>query len=28
MLKDANGNALAIAPDFSSYYTNAYAGAQ
>ena len=25
MLKDANGNAPATAPDFSSYYTNAFA---
>ncbi len=25
MLKDGNGTALAVAPDFSTYYTNAYA---
>ena len=28
MLKDGNGNALATAPDFSTYYTNAYAAEQ
>jgi ABC-type nitrate/sulfonate/bicarbonate transport system substrate-binding protein len=28
MLKDANGAALAAAPDFSTYYTNAYAAGQ
>lgn len=28
MLKDSDGNALAVAPDFSSYYTNAYAADQ
>lgn len=28
MLKDRDGNALAVAPDFSSYYTNAYAAEQ
>jgi ABC-type nitrate/sulfonate/bicarbonate transport system substrate-binding protein len=28
MLKDSNGNVLATAPDFSTYYTNAYAAAQ
>ena len=28
MLKDANGTALAAAPDFSTYYTNAYAAGQ
>lgn len=27
MLKDGNGDVLAAAPDFSTYYTNAYAGA-
>jgi ABC-type nitrate/sulfonate/bicarbonate transport system substrate-binding protein len=28
MLKDGNGNPLATAPDFSTYYTNAYAAGQ
>jgi len=28
MLKDANGTALTAAPDFSAYYTNAYAAGE
>ena len=28
MLRDGNGTALAIAPDFSTYYTNAYAAVE
>jgi ABC-type nitrate/sulfonate/bicarbonate transport system substrate-binding protein len=28
MLKDSNGDLLAVAPDFSAYYTNAYAAGQ